>query len=186
MKVIERMEMPSFDDVKNGMELCRAHRHGTDWGVEAQVEKLKKEYEYAPDKTGMDELIRTGQTKRTLFTLAGKSYTGNDFIRFAAAYPAGVRRQLDAFVMKTVLDYENVCLERKYPELRYQVEEYRNRLLLDKITGQEIHKRIGSDEAGLQTYFEKHRSDYQWRKQRYKGIVLHGVSKRIVKQARKF
>lgn len=85
----------------------------------------------------MDELIRTGQTKRTLFTLAGKSYTGNDFLRFAAAYPAGVRRQLDAFVMKTVLDYENVCLERKYPELRYQVEEYRNRLLLDKITGQE-------------------------------------------------
>ena len=50
MKVIERMEMPSFDDVKNGMELCRAHRHGTDWGVEAQVEKLKKEYEYAPTK----------------------------------------------------------------------------------------------------------------------------------------
>ena len=134
----------------------------------------------------MDELIRTGQTKRTLFTLAGKSYTGNDFIRFAAAYPAGIRRQLDAFVMKTVLDYENVCLERKYPELRYQVEEYRNRLLLDKITGQEIHKRIGSDETGLQTYFEKHRSDYQWREQRYKGIVLHGVSKRIVKQARKF
>ena len=44
------MEMPSFDDVKNGMELCRAHRHGTDWGVEAQVEKLKKEYEYAPTK----------------------------------------------------------------------------------------------------------------------------------------
>ena len=88
--------------------------------------------------------------------------------------------------MKTVLDYENVCLERKYPELRYQVEEYRNRLLLDKITGQEIQKRIGSDEAGLQTYFEKHRSDYQWREQRYKGIVLHGVSKRIVKQARKF
>ena len=34
--------------------------------------------------------------------------------------------------------------------------------------------------------FEKHRSDYQWREQRYKGIVLHGVSKRIVKQARKF
>ena len=40
VKVIERMEMPSFDDVKNGMEVCRAYRHGTDWGVEAQVEKL--------------------------------------------------------------------------------------------------------------------------------------------------
>ena len=27
VKVIERMEMPSFDDVKNGMEVCREHTH---------------------------------------------------------------------------------------------------------------------------------------------------------------
>ena len=159
---------------------------GVDSGAEAQVEKLKKEYRYTPDKTGVDELINTGRTNRTLFTLAGKNYTGHDFARFAAAYPAGVRRQLDAFIMKTVLDYENTRLEQKHPDLRCLVRDYGNRLLADKITEQEIRKRAATDEAGLQAYFEKHRSDYQWKEPRYKGIVLHGVSKRIAKQARKF
>ena len=121
-----------------------------------------------------------------MFTLAGKNYTGHDFARFAAAYPAGVRRQLDAFIMKTVLDYENTRLEQKHPDLRCLVRDYGNRLLADKITEQEIRKRAATDEAGLQAYFEKHRSDYQWKEPRYKGIVLHGVSKRIAKQARKF
>ena len=186
VKVLERLEMPSFESVKEELMARRAHRHGVDSGAEAQVEKLKKEYRYTPDKTGVDELINTGRTNRTLFTLAGKNYTGRDFARFAAAYPAGVRRQLDAFIMKTVLDYENTRLEQKHPDLRCLVRDYGNRLLADKITEQEIRKRAATDEAGLQAYFEKHRSDYQWKEPRYKGIVLHGVSKRIAKQARKF
>lgn len=68
-----------------------------------QVEKLKKEYRYTPDKAGVDELTNSGHTSRTLFTLAGRSYTGTDFARFAAAYPAGVRKQLDAFIVKPYL-----------------------------------------------------------------------------------
>ena len=147
VKVLERLEMPSFESVKEELMARRAHRHGVDSGAEAQVEKLKKEYRYTPDKTGVDELINTGRTNRTLFTLAGKNYTGHDFARFAAAYPAGVRRQLDAFIMKTVLDYENTRLEQKHPDLRCLVRDYGNRLLADKITEQEIRKRAATDEA---------------------------------------
>ena len=58
--------------------------------------------------------------------------------------------------------------------------------ILEKIIDKEIRKRAATDEAGLKAYFEKHRSDYQWEERRYRGIVLHGVSKRVVKQARKF
>lgn len=65
--------MPSFESVKEELMARRAHRHGVDSGAEAQVEKLKKEYRYTPDKTGVDELINTGRTNRTLFTLAGKT-----------------------------------------------------------------------------------------------------------------
>ena len=57
---------------------------------------------------------------------------------------------------------------------------------MKKIIDKEICKRAATDEAGLKAYFEKHRSDYQWEERRYRGIVLHGVSKRVVKQARKF
>ena len=38
----------------------------------------------------------------------------------------------------------------------------------------------------MKAYFDKHRSDYEWEQPRYKGIVLHGVTKRAVKRARKF
>lgn len=184
VKVLRREEMPSWADVKDKVAVAR--HHASDAAAKAQVEKLKKTYRYTPDKAGMDELVVTGQTKRVLFTLAGKEYTGADFARFAAAYPAGVRRQLDAFVMKTVFDYENACLEQKHPELRCRVRNHGDRLLQDAMMEREVYGRAATDEAGLRAYFEKHRSDYHWEEQRYKGIVLHGVSKRSLKQARKF
>ena len=108
VKVLERRELPPFEKVKDEI-MARQSRHEADRGVEVQVEKLKKEYRYTPDKAGVDELTNSGHTSRTLFTLAGRSYTGTDFARFAAAYPAGVRKQLDVFIVKTVLDYENTC-----------------------------------------------------------------------------
>lgn len=54
----------------------QAQRHGPDRGAKAKVEKLKKEYQYIPDKVGMDELVNSGRTSRTLFTLAGKTIRG--------------------------------------------------------------------------------------------------------------
>jgi hypothetical protein len=186
VKVLERKEIPPFEHVKDEITANRMRRRGIAPEVGAQVEKLKKEYRYTPDKKGMDELLASGHTRRTLFTLAGATYTGNDFARFAAAYPAGVRRQLDAFITKTVLDYENTRLEQKHPDLRCLVRDYREQLLWNEITDKELGGQAVADDAGLKAYFEKHRSRYQWKERRYKGIVLHGVSKRIARRARKF
>lgn len=186
VKVLERKGIPPFEDVREEIMARQAQRHGPDRGAKAKVEKLKKEYQYIPDKVGMDELVNSGRTSRTLFTLAGKNYTGNDFARFAAAYPAGVRKQLDTFIMKTVFDYENARLEQKYPDFRRLVQGYKEQLMLNKITEKEVCERAATDEAGLKNYFEKYRSKYQWKEPRYKGAVLHGVSKRVVKQVRKF
>ena len=61
--------------------------------------------------------------------------------------------------MKTLLDYENTRLEQKYPDLRYLVQDYGNRLLTEEITTREIHRRAVAHEAALRTYYEKHRSD---------------------------
>ena len=185
VKVLERKEILPFETVKKELIRNQTRHHGMDKGTEAQVEKLKKEYHYTPDKAGMNELMALGHTKKTLFSLDGKVYTCEDFACFSAAYPAGIRKQLEGFIMKTVLDYENTCLELKHPDLFCHVQEYRDNLLLDEITKKEIGQNALKDEAGLRAYFEKHRSDYHWTEQRYKGIVLHCVNKRIGKQVRK-
>ena len=46
----------------------QSRRYGMDRGTEALVEKLKKEYQYTADKTGVDELLSKGRTDKRLFT----------------------------------------------------------------------------------------------------------------------
>ncbi len=186
VKVLERKEMPEFETVKDEIIRTQTRRYRMDKGTKSFVEKLKKEYRYTPDNSGMDELIARGHTDRTLFTLDGKKYTGKEFSRFAIAHPAGIHKQLEGFIMKSVLDYENSRLEQKHPDLRYQVLEHRDNLLVYRITEKEIEQRALADESGLRAYFDEHRSHYQWKEPRYKGIVLHCATKRIAKQARKF
>ena len=186
VKAIERKEILPFDKVKDEIMRRQSRRYGMDRGTEALVEKLKKEYQYTADKTGVDELLSKGQTDKRLFTLDGREYTGKMFAAFAASHPQGVQRQLKGFIMKSVLDYEYSRLEDKYPEFRMLMQEYRNGMLLFEISNREIWERVPSDEVGLAAYFEKHHSDYHWKVPRYKGIVLHTTTKKLGKQARKF
>lgn len=185
-KVLERKDILPFEEVKDEIIRRQTRSYELDKGTQAMVEKLKKEYRYTPDQVGINELFAKGSTDRNLFTLDGKSYSGKDFARFAAAHPEGVRRQLDGFVVKSILDYENSRLESKHPEFRLLVEERREAMLLSAITALEIGKRSTSNEADLKAYFEAHRSDYHWKEPHYKGIVLHCTTKRVAKQVRKF
>lgn len=97
-----------------------------------------------------------------------------------------MRRQLEAFTVKTILDYENSRLEWKHPEFCALVQGHRDSMLLAEITDREVGKRSVVDEAGLKAYFEAHRSDFHWDEPRYRGIVLHCTTKRVAKQVRKF
>lgn len=184
VKVLEKKDVPPFEEVKDEIIRRQTGHHSMDKGAEVLVDRLKKEYHYMPDKAAVGELLSKGKTSRTLFTLAGQSYTGKDFERFAAAHPEGVKRQFAGFVMKTVLDYEYKHLDRRKPELPWLLQEYRDGLLLNEINNREFKGK--KDEAELKTYFAEHRSDYCWEKPRYKGIVLHCVSKRVARQVRKF
>ncbi|TGY01365.1 peptidylprolyl isomerase [Bacteroides muris (ex Afrizal et al. 2022)] len=186
VKVLEQRDVLPFENMKDEIIRCQSRRHGMDKGTRAFVEKLKKEYHYMPDKAGIDELLAKGSTSRALFTLDGKAYGGKEFAGFAAAYPTGTRRQLEAFTVKTILDYENSRLELKHPEFCELLQGHRDSMLLAEITDREVEKRSVADEAGLKAYFEAHRSDFHWDKPRYKGIVLHCTTKRVAKQVRKF
>lgn len=184
VKVLERQELPPFEEVKEELIARQMRGNRMEQRVRTRVEKLKKEYGYSADQAGVQELLQKGRTDRVLFTLDGKAYGGKAFARFAAVHPAGVRRQLDAFIVKTVLDYEDSCLEQKHPELRWQVQRHRDSLLVAEMVRKTFRNELG--EAELAAYFEAHRPEFQWAEPRYKGIVLHCRTKRMAKQARKF
>ena len=88
----------------------------------------------------------------TSFTLDNHTYTGADFKRFAASYPRSLKMQLEAFTVKSVLDYENSRLEEKYPAFRLLMQEYKEGMLLFEISNREVWERAVADEAGQAAY----------------------------------
>ena len=134
IKVTGRREIPPFEQIRGELIHKLSRRPGTDKEIELWVNKLKSICQYTPDKAGIKELLASGRTSRTLFTLDGKSFTGKDFERFADAHPMGIKRQLNAFVVKSILDYENNRLEQKYPDFRLALQQRRDDLLLAAIT----------------------------------------------------
>lgn len=185
VKVLDRKELPPFAEVKEEISRRLARRHGVGKGTEIFVEKLKKEYGYRADDDAIRELQANGETDKTLFTLNNQAYTGADFKRFAASYPRNPRMQLDAFVIKSVLDYENSRLESKYPAFRLLMQEYKEGMLLFEISNREVWERAVADEAGQTAYFDSHKSDYKYKEPRYKGVVVHCADKKMAKQIKK-
>lgn len=133
----------------------------------------------------LEEVLQKGGTERVLFTINGQAYTGEMFKRFASSHPQAVKRQLNGFIAKSLLDYESQHMERKHPELRYTLQEYAEKCLAEEIVHQKVDLPAVNDRAGLATYFKFHSSDYRWEHPRYKGVVLHCADKKTAKQAKK-
>ena len=107
------------------------------------------------------------------------------FKRFASSHPQAVKRQLNGFIAKSLLDYESQHMERKHPELRYTLQEYAEKCLAEEIVHQKVDYRLLTTGRELATYFKFHSSDYRWEHPRYKGVVLHCADKKTAKQAKK-
>lgn len=184
LRVVDRKEVPAYEMVSDSL-LNRLRRQPLDKGTEIIVEQLKKEYLYIPNTESLEELLQKGRTDKTLFTINGQAYTGEMFKRFASSHPQAVKRQLNGFIAKSLLDYESLHVEKKHPELRYTLQEYAEKCLVAEVMRQKVDLPAVNDRAGLATYFKFHSSDYRWEHPRYKGAVLHCADKKTAKQAKK-
>ena len=185
LKVIDRKDMPAYEEVSNKLTERMRNREILDKATEKVVERLKKDWQYTPNLAGMEELLAKGETGQTLFTIDGQNYTGNLFKRFAASHPQAVKRQLDAFIAKSLLDYESKNMDKRHPEIRYALQKSNEEYLVKEVTRQKVDLPAMNDRAGLATYFKFHSSDYRWDSPRYKGVLLHCTDKKTAKQAKK-
>ena len=185
LKVIDKKEMPVYENVSGILAKRLNNLQVLNKGTEVVVERLKKEFQYTLNQLGIEELLGQGETTQTLFIIDGQEYTGTMFKRFAASHPLSIKRQLDGFIAKSLLDYESEQLESKHPEVRHAVQEFTEDYLVTEVTRQRIDLPSVNDRAGLATYFKFHQEDYRWKSPRYKGIILHCADKKIAKQAKK-
>lgn len=186
VKVLAREDLAPFDEMKPDIMAHQLQALGArSKGVQAFIKNLKQKYHYTRNEKGISELFSKGSTKQVLFTIDGQEYTGEAFARFAAHDVEGIRRQLDSFVNKSLLDYEDKHLKENCEEFRFLMQEFREGMLCFEMSNREVWQKALEDEVGLQAYFQAHASDYHWETPRYRGIVLHCASKRVGKRVRK-
>ncbi len=185
LKVVDREETVTYENARARLIERLRREEVWDKAAGAVLERLKKEWQYAPNQEAMEELLAKGRTAQTLFTIGGQAYTGTMFMRFSSSHPQAVKRQLEGFIAKSLLDYESRNIDKKHPEIPYALRESDENYLAEEITRQKIDLPAANDRAGLATYFKFHSSDYRWESPRYRGVVLHCIDKKTAKQAKK-
>lgn len=184
VKILKHSDLLPFEEMKKELIYRLARVRGVSPGTLAVVERLKKEYGFTVNQAGYEELLAKGTTATELFRLGEKHYTGNDLVAFARGYQRPIRMVYDIFVLKSVLDYELDRLDEKYPEFGLLMKEYKEGMMLFERSNQEVWQRAANDTVGQEAYFASHLDDYKWEEPHYKGVVLHAVDKRILKEAR--
>ncbi|MEG1616624.1 MAG: peptidylprolyl isomerase [Bacteroidales bacterium] len=207
-KLTDKRGIPSFDEKKQEIVKRIANDERARKGSEEFVARLKSEYNFTLDAKGdallsrlakefspVDSFYQAEAEKAALplFKIADKIYSTADFAKFVAknkrtmAYrPADVlREKKQQFIETSLLAYEDGQLERKYPEFRNLMQEYRDGILLFEVSNKEVWEKASNDTSGLKAFFDENKSNYKWDTPRFKGFVIQCKDKSTRKAAKK-
>lgn len=186
IKRIELKPMAELDEMKETLKAKIARDSRSRINKEAVLERIKKENQFTETKgsyqafsTFVDGSITTGNWKkptgfdssRTLFSIAGKSYLFGDFADYIlrtqskrnGSEQAILKEMYQEYVEKSNFDYEESILERKYPEFKYLMQEYRDGILLFELTDKEVWSKSVQDTLGLEAFYNENKGKYLWK-----------------------
>jgi len=107
---------------------------------------------------------------KTMFVLAGKAYTQQDFAKWLELHQVrGARHEIPStvdaayknWVEDACVQYEDSQLEVKYPDFRNLMQEYRDGMLLFDLMDKKVWSKAVRDTAGLRAYHEANKAKYQ-------------------------
>jgi peptidyl-prolyl cis-trans isomerase SurA len=69
--------------------------------------------------------------------------------------------------------------------MKYLIQEYHDGLLLYEVSNRDVWEKAANDEAGLQEFFNKNKSNYKWDAPRFKGIAYYTRDEKDIKAVQK-
>ncbi len=198
LKLIEKRATPEFEEAKADIERKVKRDSRGNSGRKALIASIKKQNNFADFSTfkkssfnqstpgnsfdsssttdrleifyDVKKLDFTFQTPgKTLFKLARKSYTQNDFLDYLVnnksratqkMIKSFVKKSFNEWVDQSCIDYEDSQLENKYTEFKALMKEYHDGIMLFDLMDQKVWSKAINDTVGLQQYYELTKENY--------------------------
>lgn len=186
IKRLEKKGIPTFEEKKGELKNNVMRDSRSEMSKTALVNRVKKEYMFKEVAKNKDEFIKTldsslvngtyhdssaAKYTKPLFTLGDKTYTQKDFATFLMnnqqKKTSGSAQQIaysqyDNFVNESCTAYEESQLDKKYPEFKALMQEYRDGILLFDLTDKMVWSKAVKDSTGLQAFYDKNKNNYMW------------------------
>lgn len=190
--LIKRISKRDNSDVTRAKKRIEARINNNDRFTVAQeklLEDVKKEAKFKEDRSALQDFVTQTDNKfysykwevpefkndKTLFNLGDKKFTLNSFaewskgnvrerLKFSKSKPIAeaVFSMYEMYAKESVMSYEEANLERKYPDFKALMREYREGILLFEITKNEVWDKASQDTIGLKGFYEQNRDSYKW------------------------
>ncbi len=208
IKRISKPGIPPYDEAKADLKKRVERDARSSLATDVLVNRIKTENNFkenAKNKAALFKRIEKDLTnpritiqdksgfEKTLFELAGKSFTQNDFAEFVEALQGKKRDALpyrifndlyEKYVEKVCIEYQDSQLENKYPDFKALMQEYRDGTLLFALTDQKVWSKALQDTSGLKTFHEQNKNNFMW-DQRLSAILFTAKDAKTAKAARK-
>lgn len=149
----------------------------TQYGTEVNSKSLKCIYKAADHDSAFVnnnsiEVKKLKKLETELFRIDGKSYTSRQFYDYLIS--SKVRRrdltgrevvdeQLNEYIDKELVDYEDSQLEAKYNDFRLLMNEYHDGILLFELTDRKVWSKAVKDTLGLEAFYQSHKQNFMWK-----------------------
>jgi len=184
IKLLGRKAPESFEESRSYLESKINHSYLNSISKKSFIEKLKKEYNYQINTDafnwfvkntdtliilGLKKYNRNNMPKGNIYSFSNQHFTTREFANYIEKQepvisikdPSGfINTSLEKKVSDHIVIYENSLLEKKYPEFRYLMTEFRDGMLLFEISTKKIWNVVNEDSAGLHNYYEKNKNEY--------------------------
>ncbi len=187
--IIKLLEVKPFDDyesMKPQIMKLLSRDVRSDYAEKVVLERLKREYHFTEDKAALyefnnlvDTSVWTGSWtadkikghNKVIFSINDTvKFTQGDYAKLVESSGAApkqpveilLKQEYDRIVEDMVTDYAKEQLPRKYPELRYLLQEYHDGILLFALMDKMVWTKAATDSAGLEKYYEANKQNYMW------------------------
>lgn len=186
VKLIDRKEIGSFEDNLTELKQNLSRSDRAKKSEDALIARIKNEYKFTENQKAKTDFYKVVTDsifhgkwnvdearglERTIFTIGRRGYSQKDFAQWLTknqkqmtpeAIPVYVDRMYNVYVTETLLEYEDSQLERKYPEFKSLMQEYRDGILLFELTEDKIWSRASQDTIGLESFYKANKNNYMW------------------------